>query len=58
MMEIEDLIHRLPSFAFRGTSVNAREIGRRLGVDPLLEGSIRKAAKRVRITRYRVSIGR
>src|SRR6266545_2301480 len=41
---------RTSSFAFRGTSVDAREIGRRLGVDALLEGSIRKAGKRVRIT--------
>ena len=41
---------RSSSFAFRGTSVDAREIGRRLGVDALLEGSIRKAGKRVRIT--------
>jgi adenylate cyclase len=41
---------RTSSFAFRGTSVDAREIGRRLGVDALLEGSIRKVGKRVRIT--------
>jgi adenylate cyclase len=41
---------RTSSFAFRGTSVDAREIGRRLGVDALLDGSIRKAGKRVRIT--------
>jgi adenylate cyclase len=41
---------RTSSFAFRGTNVDAREIGRRLGVDALLEGSIRKAGKRVRIT--------
>jgi adenylate cyclase len=41
---------RTSSFAFRGTRVDAREIGRRLGVDALLEGSIRKAGKRVRIT--------
>ena len=41
---------RSSSFAFRGTSVDAREIGRRLGVDALLEGSIRKAGKRMRIT--------
>src|SRR5205823_4284541 len=41
---------RTSCFAFRGASVDAREIGRRLGVDALLEGSIRKAGKRVRIT--------
>src|SRR6266576_6178890 len=41
---------RTSCFAFRGTSVDAREIGRRLGVDALLEGSIRKAGDRVRTT--------
>src|SRR5437667_2035374 len=41
---------RTSSFAFRGTSIDVREIGRRLGVDALLEGSIRKAGNRVRIT--------
>ncbi len=41
---------RTSCFAFRGTNVDAREIGRRLGVDALLEGSIRKAENRLRIT--------
>ena len=41
---------RTSCFAFRGTSIDAREIGRRLHVDALLEGSIRKADNRVRIT--------
>jgi adenylate cyclase len=40
---------RTSCFAFRGTSVDAREIGKRLGVEALLDGSIRKAGKRVRI---------
>jgi TolB-like protein/cytochrome c-type biogenesis protein CcmH/NrfG len=40
---------RTSCFAFRGTSVDAREIGRRLGVDTLLKGSIRKAGNRLRI---------
>jgi len=40
---------RTSCFAFRGTSIDAREIGRRLGVEALLEGSIRKAGNRVRI---------
>jgi adenylate cyclase len=40
---------RTSCFAFRGTSVDAREIGTRLGVETLLEGSIRKAGNRVRI---------
>lgn len=41
---------RTSCFAFRGTSVDAREIGKRLGVETLLEGSIRKAGNRLRIT--------
>jgi adenylate cyclase len=41
---------RTSCFAFRGASVDAREIGRRLGVDTLLEGSIRKAGNRLRIS--------
>jgi adenylate cyclase len=41
---------RSSCFAFRGASVDAREIGRRLGVDTLLEGTIRKAGNRLRIS--------
>ncbi len=40
---------RTSCFAFRGTSVDARVIGERLGVEAFLEGSIRKARNRVRI---------
>src|SRR5207302_1913710 len=40
---------RTSCFAFRGTSIDAREIGRRVGVETLLDGSIRKAGNRVRI---------
>ena len=41
---------RTSCFAFRAADVDAREIGRRLGVEALLEGSIRKAGNRLRIT--------
>src|SRR5262249_34406447 len=40
---------RTSSFAFRGLSLDARDIGMRLRVDALLEGSIRKAGQRLRI---------
>jgi adenylate cyclase len=40
---------RTSSFAFRGLSLDARDIGTRLGVEVLLEGSIRKAGQRLRI---------
>jgi adenylate cyclase len=41
---------RTSCFAFRGENMDAREIGNRLGVEALLEGSIRKAGNRLRIT--------
>ena len=41
---------RTSCFAFRGATLDAREIGKRLGVETLLDGSIRKAGKRVRIS--------
>ena len=41
---------RTSCFAFRGKSVDAREIGKRLGVETLLDGSIRKAGNRLRIS--------
>ena len=41
---------RTSCFAFRGTTLDAREIGKRLGVETLLDGSIRRAGKRVRIS--------
>jgi TolB-like protein/class 3 adenylate cyclase len=44
------VIARNSSFAFRGKSIDLPEIGRRLGVSYLLEGSVRRAEARVRIT--------
>jgi adenylate cyclase len=41
---------RTSSFAFRGESIDVREIGSRLGVEAVLEGSVRKAGERLRIT--------
>jgi adenylate cyclase len=41
---------RTSCFAFRGQNLDARELGRRLGVQSLLEGSIRKAGQRLRIS--------
>ena len=44
------VIARNSSFAFRGKPTSLAEIGRRLGVSYLLEGSVRRAGARVRIT--------
>jgi len=41
---------RTSSFAFKGHNQDLREIGRMLGVANVLEGSVRKAGNRVRIT--------
>ena len=41
---------RTSAFAFRGQERDVREIGAELGVEHVLEGSVRKAGNRVRIT--------
>ena len=41
---------RTSSFAFKGNNTDLREIGQTLGVAHILEGSVRKAQNRVRIT--------
>jgi adenylate cyclase len=41
---------RTSSFQFKGRAADVREIGRMLGVGAVLEGSVRKAGERVRIT--------
>ena len=44
------VIARNSSFTYRGRAVDVRQVGRELGVRYVLEGSVRKAANRVRIT--------
>src|SRR6201987_2578304 len=44
------VIARNSSFTYKGRSVDIRIVGRELGVRSVLEGSIRRAGKRVRIT--------
>jgi adenylate cyclase len=44
------VIARNSSFAYKGRSVDIRTVGHELGVQSVLEGSIRRAGKRVRIT--------
>jgi TolB-like protein len=44
------VIARNSSFAYKGRATDVRHIGHELGVRYLLEGSVRKAADRVRIT--------
>jgi len=44
------VIARNSSFTYRGQSVDVKQVGRELGVRYVLEGSVRKAGGRVRIT--------
>ena len=44
------VIARNSSFTYKGRAVDVRDVGRELGVASVLEGSIRRAGQRVRIT--------
>jgi adenylate cyclase len=44
------VIARNSSFTYKGKSVDVKQVGRELGVHYVLEGSVRKAGNRVRIT--------
>ena len=48
---------RTASFRFRDGSVDPREIGRLLAVEAILEGSVRKAGDRVRVTAQLIGAG-
>jgi len=58
LTQIEGLrvIARTSAFAFKGRNDDIREIGRRLDVGTLLEGSVRKAGNRLRITAQLVAV--
>lgn len=47
---------RSSSFAFKGRSVDLAEVGTKLRVDTVLEGSVRKAGNRVRITAQLIKV--
>jgi len=47
---------RTSSFAFKGKNVDLREVGQKLGVTTILEGSVRKAGNRARITAQLVNV--
>ncbi|MCZ6729534.1 MAG: hypothetical protein O7C61_07470 [SAR324 cluster bacterium] len=44
------VISRNTAFTYKGRAVNVRDLGRELGVDYVLEGSVRRAGDRLRIT--------
>src|SRR5262249_25833120 len=47
---------RTSAFAFKGKRMDVREIGTRLNVQNVLEGSIRKAGNRLRITAQLINV--
>ena len=51
------VIARNSSFTYKGRAVDVKQVGRELGVRYVLEGSVRKAANRVRITGQLVDAG-
>jgi serine/threonine protein kinase/Flp pilus assembly protein TadD len=59
LVGIEDLqvASRTSAFRFKGSQQDIREIGRRLGVSTVLEGSVRKAGNQVRISAQLVNVG-
>jgi adenylate cyclase len=45
-----NVIARTSAFHFKGANIDIREVGRRLGADLIIEGSVRKAGEQLRIT--------
>ncbi|WP_172677017.1 adenylate/guanylate cyclase domain-containing protein [Aestuariivita boseongensis] len=51
------VIARNSSFSFKGRSVTHRDVARELGVRYMLEGSVRRVSKRIRITAQLIECG-
>ena len=51
------VIGRTSSFAFKGENQDLREIGRTLGADHILEGSVRRQGDKVRVTAQLIASG-
>jgi eukaryotic-like serine/threonine-protein kinase len=47
---------RTSTFAFKGKEVDIREVGEKLKVDTILEGSVRKSGQRLRITTQLINV--
>ena len=50
------VLARTSSFSFKGKQADVREIGQRLNVSTVLEGSVRKAGSRLRITAQLINV--
>src|SRR5207245_4430114 len=51
------VIARNSSFTYKGRTVDVKQVGRELGVRYVLEGSVRKAGNRIRVTAQLVEAG-
>ena len=58
LAQIKDLrvVARTSAFSFKGKDEDIREIGRKLSMDSVLEGSVRKAGNRLRITAQLIDV--
>jgi serine/threonine protein kinase/Flp pilus assembly protein TadD len=58
LTHVQDLrvVARTSAFSFKGKDLDVREIGRKLNVNTILEGSIKKAGNRLRITTQLVNV--
>ncbi|MDW7761321.1 MAG: protein kinase [Acidobacteriota bacterium] len=50
------VVARTSAFAFKGKNIDVREVGRRLNVEKILEGSVRKSGNKLRITAQLVNV--
>lgn len=51
------VVARASAFSFRGQDIDVREIGRRLNVDTVLEGSVQRVGDRLRVTAQLIDAG-
>jgi len=58
LTQVRDLrvVARTSAFAFRGKDIDIREIGKKLNVNNVLEGSVRKSGNRLRITAQLINV--
>ncbi|NIN00088.1 MAG: hypothetical protein GTO24_19050, partial [candidate division Zixibacteria bacterium] len=58
LTHVEDLrvVARTSAFAFKGEKIDIREIGKKLNVEAVLEGSVRKAGNRLRISAQLINV--
>ena len=50
------VVARTSAFQFKGQALDLREVGRKLGATTVLEGSVRKAGNRLRVTAQLISV--